>query len=102
MRSMNLVFRVRIGVALAVPLLAASPSVIAWGPKAFYPTAVDPVMPGPERAQQLRGEVPGALETLRYAHWQSARLGWTGVPVREGDKPGGSGASASGPSSPED
>jgi hypothetical protein len=98
---MNLVFRVRIGFALAVPLLAASPSVIAWGPNAFYPTPVDTVMPGPERAQQLRGEVSGVLETLRYAHWHSARLGWTGGPVREGDNPGGSGASAYGQSSPD-
>jgi hypothetical protein len=61
MRSMNLVLRVRIGAALAMPLLAASPSVVAWGPNAFYPTPVDPLMPGPERAQQLRIEVPGML-----------------------------------------
>jgi hypothetical protein len=81
MRSMNLVSTVRIGAALAVPLLAASPSVVAWGPSAVYPTPVDPSMPGPERAKQLRIEAPGMLKTLRGAHWQSARRGWTGVPT---------------------
>jgi hypothetical protein len=80
-RSMNLVLRVRIGAALAVPLLAASSSVVAWGPNAFYPTPVDPLMPGPDRAQQLRIEAPGMLKTLGGAHWQSARRGWTGAPA---------------------
>jgi hypothetical protein len=78
MRPMSLVLRVRIAAALAVPLLAASPAVVAWGPNAFYPTSVDPLMPGPERAQQLRVEAPGKLKTLGGAHWQSARRGWAG------------------------
>jgi hypothetical protein len=100
MRSMNPVLRVRIGVALAVPLLAASPSVVAWGPSAFYPTPVDPLMPSPERAQQLRVQTPGVLEPLAHAHWQSARRGWTSVPVREGDNLPDSRASASGTPDP--
>jgi hypothetical protein len=100
MRSMNPVLRVRIGVALAVPLFAASPSVGAWGPSAFYPTPVEPLMPGPERAQELRVETPGVLKPLGHAHWQSARRGWTGVPVREGDNLPDLGTSASGTPDP--
>jgi hypothetical protein len=100
MRSMNLVLRVRIGVALAVPLLAASPSVGAWGPSAFYPTPMEPLMPSPERAQELRVQAPGVLEPLAHAHWQSARRGWTSVPVREGDNLPDSRASASGTPDP--
>ncbi len=91
------VSRVRLGAALVMPLLAASPSLLAWGPSAFYPTPMDPVMPDPERAQQLRLEVPGVLETLRHAHRQSARQEWTGVPAQEGDNRPDSGTSASGP-----
>jgi hypothetical protein len=96
MRSMNLVSKVRIGVSL----LAASPSVVAWGPSASDPTPVDPLMPSPERAQELRVQTPGVLEPLAHAHWQSASRGWTGVPAREWSNLPDSGTSASGTSGP--
>jgi hypothetical protein len=100
-RSMNLVSRVMVGTALTVPLLAVSPSLFAWELSALYPTPMDPLMPDPERARQLRAEVPGVLDTLRYAHWKSARREWTGVPARDVDSRPDSGVSASGSSSSE-
>jgi hypothetical protein len=101
LRSMSPVFGVGLRTGLTVALLAVSPSLFAWGPNAFYPTPMDPLMPSPEQAQQLRGEVSGVLETMRRAHWQSARREWTGVPVQEGHNRPDSGTSAYGPSSSE-
>jgi hypothetical protein len=101
LRSMSPVSGVGFGAGLTVALLAVSPSLFAWGPSAFYPTPMDPPMPSPEQAQQLRGEVPGVLETMRRAHWQSARREWTGVPVQDDDNRPDSGTSAYEPSSSE-
>ncbi|HSO81737.1 hypothetical protein [Thiocapsa sp.] len=98
---MSPVFRVGLGTGLTVALLAVSPSLFAWGPSAFYPTPMDPSMPSPEQAQQMRGEAPGVLETMRRAHWQSARREWTGIPAQEGENRPDSGASADGPASSE-
>lgn len=83
-RSMKHVLSVMLSAVLTVPLLTASPSLLAWGPSALYPTPMDPLMPSPERAQQLRLEIPRVLETLRQAHRQSASQEWTGVPAQEG------------------
>lgn len=65
-------------IALLVGLSLTSTGVMAWGAKAFYPSSVSPVMPGPEQAQRIAVELPGFIGMLRDAHQASAYKGWKG------------------------
>lgn len=65
--------------ALVVGLSLASTGVMAWGAKAYYPSSVSPVLPGPEQAQRIAVAPPGFLGMLRDAHQASLNRGWKGV-----------------------
>ena len=70
---------------LVVGLSLASTGVMAWGAKAYYPSSVSPVLPGPEQAQRIAVAPPGFLDRLRDAHQASLNRGWKGPGAAFGD-----------------
>ena len=70
---------------LVVGLSLASTGAMAWGAKAYYPSSVSPVLPGPEQAQRIAVAPPGFLDRLRDAHQASLNRGWKGVGAAFGD-----------------
>ena len=69
--------------ALMACLVGASPMAIAWVPASFYLVSVDPVMPSPMQAQQLKAVSFGMLARVRHAHQQALSAGWIGMPARD-------------------